>query len=107
MVPRAFCTLLSVWSPYFVLTYCFFTRKFNVVALPRTTNHSEPAKGRKYKISEKLNLVKTFIVIYGLKEDMLRFKIKKKVDFRDFRAQRYLLAKLDEIEIVYFSCNFW
>ena len=38
MVPRAFCKVLSVWSLYFVLTYCFVTRKFNVVALPSTTN---------------------------------------------------------------------
>ena len=36
------------------------------------------------KISEKLNLVKTFIMIYGLKEDMLRIKIKQKSDFCDF-----------------------
>ena len=49
--------------------------------------HSDPDrenKGRKYKISEKSNLVKTFIVIYGLKEDTLRFKVKQKVDFCDF-----------------------
>ena len=36
--------------------------------------HSDPAKGEKYKISEKLNLVKTFMMICGLKEDILRIK---------------------------------
>ena len=50
-------------------------------------SHSDPEcenKGRKYEISEKSNLVKTFIVICGLKEDVFRFKIKQKVDFCDF-----------------------
>ena len=29
-------------------------------------SHSDPGKGRKSKIAEKLNLVKTFMMIYGL-----------------------------------------
>ena len=47
------------------------------------------------------------MVIYSLKEDTLRIKIKQKVDFFDFWVRRYLIAKLDEIDIVYFSRNFW
>ena len=49
-----------------------------------TSMLSDPAEGKRYKISEKLNLVKTFIVIYGLKEDILRIKIKQNVDLCDF-----------------------
>ena len=46
--------------------------------------HCGQAEARKYKISEKSNLTKTLIVIYGLKEDTLRIKIKQKLDFSDF-----------------------
>ena len=42
-----------------------------------------------------------------LEGDILRFKIKQKVDFCDFGVRIYLLAKMDEIDIVYFPCNFW
>ena len=48
------------------------------------TMHSDPAKGKKYKISEKSNLFITFIVLHDLKEDILRIKIKQKLDFCDF-----------------------
>ena len=57
------------------------------MGIGRGAGHSDPEcenKGIKYKISEKSNVDQTFIVIYGLKEDILRFKIKQKVDFCDF-----------------------
>ena len=50
-------------------------------------SHSDPESayfGKNYRMSEKSNLIKTSMVIYGLKEDTLRIKIKQKVDFSDF-----------------------
>ena len=52
-----------------------------------TMLHSDPEHanfGKNYRISEKSNLIKTSMVIYSLKEDTLRIKIKQKVDFSDF-----------------------
>ena len=47
-------------------------------------SHCGPSEDKKYTIPEKSNLIKTLIVIYGLKEITLRIKIKQKVDFLTF-----------------------
>ena len=55
-----------------------------VISILTKMSHCGPAEERKYRISENSNLIKTLIVIYGLKEDTLRIKIKQKGDFSDF-----------------------
>ena len=53
----------------------------------RQQQHSDPEHanlGKNYRISEKSNLIKTSMVIYSLKEDTLRIKIKQKVHLSDF-----------------------